>query len=310
MLNTPRAEREIFKALQVIAAETETDLGEIIDALTGYAWGEEDREVLRKMIPECEIEEDAPPQPAQMICNHAGECKLVHCKGQTPHDKDEGCSLGCCQFPDKVCVPWVEPVVHYSCIDCGKAKYQGSWCSERASCWGEATAMGHERLNYTPKQPSPAAICSICNQPIGNSVKVQDGDKVKHWHCAMNESKQPEPVVKENFTAVEQECEICGEVNERLTTRLICDRCYAGEGVKTPPSTVCESRRDQGLIDCKIVGGKGNELWIVDMPWGNSIALYKAVGRTDFAYIETEIGDKFLSMQAFDDPPVRAWFRK
>jgi len=52
MLNTPRAEREIFKALQVIAAETETDLGEIIDALTGYAWGEEEREDLRKMIPD------------------------------------------------------------------------------------------------------------------------------------------------------------------------------------------------------------------------------------------------------------------
>jgi len=77
MLNTPWAEREIFKALQVIAAETETDLGEIIDALTGYAWGEEDREVLRKMIPECEIEEDAPPQPAQMICNPFGK-KIIN----------------------------------------------------------------------------------------------------------------------------------------------------------------------------------------------------------------------------------------
>ena len=88
--------------------------------------------------------------------------------------------------------------------------------------------------------------------------------------------KQPEqlaPVVKENFTAE-------------------------------------ESKGEPGLICCKIIGGKGNELWIVDMPWGNSIALYKAVGRKDFAYIETEIGDKFLSMQAFDDPPVRAWFRK
>ena len=85
-----------------------------------------------------------------------------------------------------------------------------------------------------------------------------------------------------------------------------------GEGglkQKPAPSTVCESRTETGLICCKIIGGKGNELWIVDMPWGNSIALYKAVGRTDFAYIETEIGDKFLSMQAFDDPPVRAWFR-
>jgi len=78
---------------------------------------------------------------------------------------------------------------------------------------------------------------------------------------------------------------------------------------KAEPSSVCESRTDSGLICCNIFGGKGNELWIVDMPWGNSIALYKAVGRTDFAYIETEIGDKFISLQAFDDPPIRAWFR-
>jgi len=165
-------------------------------------------------------------------------------------------------------------------------------------------------------EPEPVKVrhcgCAGCAHFIGafdcghqDVVKDMAGDYCGNWT-----PKEPEPVVKENFTAVEQECEICGEVNERLTTRLICDRCYAGEGVKTPPSTVCESRRDQGLIDCKIVGGKGNELWIVDMPWGNSIALYKAVGRKDFAYIETEIGDKFLSMQAFDDPPVRAWFRK
>jgi len=64
MLNTPWAEREIFKALQVIAAESETDLGEIIDALTGYAWGEEDRETLRKMIPDILADIDAePPKP-------------------------------------------------------------------------------------------------------------------------------------------------------------------------------------------------------------------------------------------------------
>jgi len=52
MLNTPWAEREIFKALKVIALESETDICEIIEALTGYAWSEEDAQVLREMIPE------------------------------------------------------------------------------------------------------------------------------------------------------------------------------------------------------------------------------------------------------------------
>ena len=70
-----------------------------------------------------------------------------------------------------------------------------------------------------------------------------------------------------------------------------------------------EPKDKPGLVPYPIIGGKGNELWLVQRPAG-AIALYKAVGRTDFAYIETEIGDKFISMQAFDDPPVRAWFRK
>ena len=70
-----------------------------------------------------------------------------------------------------------------------------------------------------------------------------------------------------------------------------------------------EPKADPGLFPCPIIGGKGNELWLVQRPAG-AIALYKAVGRTDFAYIETEIGDKFISLQAFDDPPVKCWFRK
>ena len=87
--------------------------------------------------------------------------------------------------------------------------------------------------------------------------------------------KEPEPVAKENFTAVEPKAE-------------------------------------PGLIGCKIIGGKGNELWIVDMPWGNSIALYKAVGRKDFDHIETKMGLDFYQLGSFNpnDPPIRAWFRK
>ena len=77
-----------------------------------------------------------------------------------------------------------------------------------------------------------------------------------------------------------------------------------------------EPKAEPGLIGCKIIGGKGNELWIVDMPWGNSIALYKAVGRKDFDHIETKLGAQYgikvIALRAFDpnDPPVRAYFRK
>ena len=70
-----------------------------------------------------------------------------------------------------------------------------------------------------------------------------------------------------------------------------------------------EPKSRPGLVPYPIIGGKGNELWLVQRPAG-AIALYKAVGRTDFAYIETEIGDKFISLQAFDDPPKKCWFRK
>jgi len=169
-----------------------------------------------------------------------------------------------------------EPVKHYLCDGCYH-EYSGFESQRCAACRdfddiNDAGQVYHQF--WTPKQPEPAVICSICKQPIGDSVKVQDGDKVKHWHCAMNESKEPEPVVKENFTAV-------------------------------------EPKGGAGLVGCKIIGGKGNELWIVDMPWGNSIALYKAVGRKDFAYIECATGSIVYALQAFDpnDPPVRAWFR-
>ena len=73
--------------------------------------------------------------------------------------------------------------------------------------------------------------------------------------------------------------------------------------------TAVEPKAEPGLVSYPIIGGKGNELWLVQRPAG-AIALYKVVGRKDFAYIETEIGDKFISLQAFDDPPVKCWFRK
>ena len=73
-----------------------------------------------------------------------------------------------------------------------------------------------------------------------------------------------------------------------------------------------EPKAEPVMIGCKIIGGKGNELWIVDMPWGNSIALYKAVGRKDFDHIETKNGLDFEVLGAFNpnDPPAKCWFRK
>jgi len=179
--------------------------------------------------------------PAQMICNHAGECK-TKCGLKIPHLEVPECriirkmvySTGC-PFPDAVCVPWVEPVKHYLCDGCH-----------------------HE---YSGIESQRCAACRDFDD-------INDAGQVYHQFWT---PKQPEPVVKENFTAKEPKAE-------------------------------------PGLIGCKIVGGKGNELWLVQRPAG-AIALYKAVGRTDFAYIETEIGDKFISLQAFDDPPIRAWFR-
>ena len=332
MLNTPWAEREIFKALQVIAAESETDLGEIIDALTGYAWGEEDREVLRKMIPDilADIEDvpkptpeppkptgeqlkaigkvldggapqkvhcyariwdgekipiaihpgdpligtlrwhlkDAPKQPdfavckyfmhgvtdddacthpnkrtaydtfgycdrteaewrkvscqdyepkqlALMICNHAGECHAGTCTHKTPHGKILMCSASSCHlFPNAICVPWVEPAKHYSCIGCGCfPAYPGPVCE---SCF-DRTTNPILRRNYTPVQPEPdepvktlqhaldtiALVdreCSLCQPYLTLPDRVQR--LIRKRGDLIPKEPKAEPVVKENFTAV------------------------------------------------------------------------------------------------------------
>jgi len=211
---------------------------------------------------------DAPETPALMICNHAGECK-TKCGLKIPHLEVPECriirkmvySTGC-PFPDAVCVPWVEPVKHYSCDGCGGAILQGT-C---ANCWDPSVRKDGSclRRNYTPKEPEPAA-------------------KLNHH----NFSSRP--------------CSTCGWMKDGCCGCTI--ECHGDQWKARDTEGV------PGLVPYPIIGGKGNELWLVQRPAG-AIALYKAVGRTDFAYIETEIGDKFISMQAFDDPPVRAWFRK
>ena len=200
---------------------------------------------------------DAPtPQPALMICNHAGEC-AVNCYEKTPHPESSVCSIVprfgfvICPFPKSVCVPWVraqdepEPVKHTSCKGCGNKRHT-------------------KPFDYETECSKTLQVCIDCYGWMNpNGLR-------KHYT-----PKEPEPVAKENFTAVEPKAE-------------------------------------PGLIGCKIIGGKGNELWIVDMPWGNSIALYKAIGRKDFSHISTKQGSITTTLQGFhpDDPPVRAWFRK
>jgi len=233
------------------------------------------------------------PQPALMICNHAGECKLdeAMCLGKKPHVKNSACSLPrCSQFPNRICVPWVEPVKESDELPKdmfptrnpdGHTYCERLWCKFR---------MQKEKA----KEPEPVKHCLNCAQRKPCLV-IFAKESEDIWCCNWT-PKQPEPA------APVKSCATCKHENEMRAEASCCNDC---DGY-----SAWEPKAEPGLIGCKIIGGKGNELWIVDMPWGNSIALYKAVGRKDFAYIETEIGDKFLSMQAFDDPPIRAWFRK
>ena len=155
--------------------------------------------------------------------------------------------------------------------DCGVSKFSREAC-EAVPAWCK---------EWTPKQPEPA-------------------EQVTNWEYGKGGLKQQ----TEPAAPVIRVCEQCGAV-ARNSLVNICSSC--GGGFVKPK----EPKAEPGLIGCKIIGGKGNELWIVDMPWGNSIALYKAVGRKDFDHIELKSGATVTTLQAFDpnDPPVRAWFR-
>jgi len=286
MQNTPWAEREIFEALRVIAAETETDLGEIIDALTGYAWGEEEREDLRKMIPDILADIEDVPKPTPEPPKPTGEQLKRTCGNCGMPAKDCGVSKfsrEACEAVPAWCKEWTpkqpEPVVHTSCEGCAHEGINFFMCG---GCFNQMETMSNQvRRNYTPKQPEPA-------------------EQVTNWEYGKGGLKQQ----TEPAAPVIRVCEQCGAV-ARNSLVNICSSC-GGRFVKPK-----EPKAEPGLIGCKIIGGKGNELWIVDMPWGNSIALYKAVGRKDFDHIELKSGATVTTLQAFDpnDPPVRAWFR-
>ena len=266
------------------------------------------------------------PQPAQMICNHAGECNedVDYCDHKMKHDKNCRCGSPCGHVggvKGAVCVPWVEPVKRDSCKGC-KDHYVFPVPVSCRKC-----SMGFS--NWTPKQPEPVKHydllpCPWCGQ-IPEVEMLAGFPCIRHtnnlcpvapivgWSvCVWNERhtpKQPEPAAPDSDIMDDGHgsqwsawCPTCGH-KTMVIVRPGKVQCNSDQCNQREP------KAEPGLVPYPIIGGKGNELWLVQRPAG-AIALYKAVGRTDFAYIETEIGDKFISMQAFDDPPRRAWFRE
>ena len=241
---------------------------------------------------------NTPSQPALMICKRAVGCDRKICDHRKPHEFNPKCNESCAWTPGATCVPWVEPVKveHRSCTDCGHGPIHDATC---LACYPHSIASS-VRHNWTPKEPKAAPDDDLLDDGFGNrwsawcptcgqkSMSIVRPGKVQ---CNSDECNQPEPA-------------------EQVTNWE-----YGKDGLKQQPepASIRESRTEPkaepGLVSYPIIGGKGNELWLVQRPAG-AIALYKAVGRTDFAYIETEIGDKFISMQAFDDQPIRAWFRE
>ena len=98
---------------------------------------------------------EAPAEPpAQMICNHAGECK-ADCEHKVKHSKCAECESPAgdtCPLPLAVCVPWGEKVKHYSCTKCSAEREETKQCD---GCLGNQGL----RRNWTAKQPEPAYTC-------------------------------------------------------------------------------------------------------------------------------------------------------
>jgi len=203
MQNTPWAEREIFEALRVIAAETETDLGEIIDALTGYAWGEEEREDLRKMIPDILADIEDVPKPTPEPPKPTGEQLKRTCGNCGMPAKDCGVSKfsrEACEAVPAWCKEWTpkqpEPVVHTSCEGCAHEGINFFMCG---GCFNQMETMSNQvRRNYTPKQPEPVVkknftavepepavpvkSCDTCRHCKGNWCQKHDGTGGIHCH--------------------------------------------------------------------------------------------------------------------------------
>ena len=135
------------------------------------------------------------------------------------------------------CVPWVEPVkaLMSTCEGCHKEFGDGDCFEECTGYTDSAAFRTMPRHNYTPKEP--------------------------------------EPVVKKNFTAVEPEAE-------------------------------------PGLVWYKVK--KTDDWWVYLLLTDCNEVLGNAFSKPDFHHIELKSGATVTVLSAFDanDPPVRAWFRE
>ena len=242
-------------------------------------------------------------QPALMICNHAGECYTGICTHKTPHGKILMCNASTYHlFPDAVCVPWVEPVVHTSCEGCASRPYHAGIC---AGCGEPITGLRH---NYTPAQPEQLKhrVCDGCHHEHSAAESqrcaacrdyddINDAGQVYHrfWTPA-----QPEP-----DAPVNRPCSTCGWMVGGL-----CGCTIACDGDQWKPRTPTGGEELASYDIKKTNEHTGDSAqWIC--PFGY---LPDLAGFVDFDHIELKSGATVTTLQAFskDDPPVKAYFRK
>jgi len=234
---------------------------------------------------------DAPETPALMICNHAGECK-TKCGLKIPHLEVPECriirkmvySTGC-PFPDAVCVPWVEPVVHTSCEGCrDDGEYK---CKHWKTCFDTPLS---ERHNYTPK-PGPAKHydCVGCHhehsgvvsQRCATCFDITDTNDGGWAYRRFWTAKEPEP-------AAPVDCE-----------NILCKDCPLPKEPKAEPGLVSFPIKEQEER-WWIIYGEGRD---------DCCTLSEIFDGVSVHHIELKSGATVTTLQAFDDPPVRAWFR-
>ena len=226
---------------------------------------------------------DVPETPTLMICNHAGECKFVGCHHAVKHLRQDACK-GLCQNKDggiagAICVPWVEPVVHYSCEGCSHLLPEQSrgfqLPRECNGCWDVACDI---HRNYMPKQPEPAAPNHIAN----TSKKVE----AEHFDC---------DGCKNRTSTQYHSCGyMCADWMHcvRTSSPLRCD--WKSQEPKDAP----------GLVSMPVESF--GEYWCVGTTFLDAV-----FSMVTFHHIELKSGATVTTLSAFskDDPPCRAWFR-
>jgi len=107
---------------------------------------------------------------------------------------------------------WVEPVKHWACDGCYKRASQNQrGCDKWKECIGDYDMAhnGHERRNYTPKEPEPVVkenftavepvkrTCRNCGMPANDCsrdwLSRKASKSVPIW-CKNWTPKEPEPV--------------------------------------------------------------------------------------------------------------------